>query len=90
VFLLSYAEATSATYGLSTTTARQLKPSAYAQSQGIYTDTSNGNSLWWLRSPSSSYANNAQGVYPGGNVVSSYEYVLITINGVVPALWIYL
>jgi hypothetical protein len=41
VFLLSYAEVTSATYGftygLSKTIARQLKPSAYAQSQGVYT-----------------------------------------------------
>ncbi|MFA5736480.1 MAG: DUF6273 domain-containing protein, partial [Bacilli bacterium] len=60
VFLLSYAEATSATYGLSTDASRQLQPSAYAQSQGVYTYTSNGNSNWWLRSPYSDGANRAR------------------------------
>ena len=44
VFLLSYSEATNASYGLSTDASRQLKPSAYAQSQGVY--TYNGNSQW--------------------------------------------
>ena len=50
VFLLSYVEATSTTYGLSTTASRQLVPSAYAQSQGAYTNTNTFGS-WWLRSP---------------------------------------
>lgn len=87
VFLLSYAEATSATYGLSTTTARQLKPSAYAKSQGVYTDTSNGNSLWWLRSPSSNYAVYARYVNRDGSVSNGSD-VGGTYYGVVPALWI--
>lgn len=82
VFLLSYAEATSATYGLSSAASRQLKPSAYAQSQGVFTHTSNGNSYWWLRSPSS-----ARTVYCGGYVYY-YDDVFSTNNGVVPALWI--
>jgi hypothetical protein len=86
VFLLSYAEATSATYGLSTDASKQLQPSAYAQSQGVYTDTSNGNSYWWLRSPSISYASSARVVSYDGNVY--YYSVDRTYNGVVPALWI--
>jgi hypothetical protein len=86
VFLLSYAEATSATYGLSTDASRQLQPSAYAQSQGVYTNTSNGNSYWWLRSPSDYYARSARLVIYDGHVSSSYVYY--TSDGVVPALWI--
>jgi hypothetical protein len=86
VFLLSYSETTNASYGLSTTTARQLKPSAYAQSQGVYTDTSNGNSYWWLRSPSNYFAYFARSVYKSGSV-DGYS-VGITFDGVVPALWI--
>jgi len=86
VFLLSYAEATSATYGLSTDASRQLQPSAYAQSQGVYTYTSNGNSYWWLRSPDSDYANYARNVFNDGYV--DYDDVFDTGSGVVPALWI--
>jgi len=86
VFLLSYAEATSATYGLSTDASRQLQPSAYAQSQGVYTDTSNGNSYWWLRSPFFIIADYARGVNLDGIVY--YYDVLNTDGGVVPALWI--
>ncbi len=86
VFLLSYAEATSATYGLSTTTARQLKPSAYAQSQGVLT-YSNGNSYWWLRSPSYNDAYYARYVVGDGRV-SSGSSVGSADGGVVPALWI--
>ncbi len=92
VFLLSYAEATSATYGLGTDYAsyasRQLKPSAYAQSQGVNTDTSNGNSAWWLRSPYDLLAYRALSVTDHGSF--SYRDVDITNYGVVPALWIYL
>jgi hypothetical protein len=88
VFLLSYSETTNASYGLSTTTARQLKPSAYAQSQGVYTDTSNGNSYWWLRSPDLHNADYARSVNYNGDV---YSYnVRNSYYGVVPALWIYL
>jgi hypothetical protein len=86
VFLLSYAEATSATYGLSTTTSRELQPSAYAQSQGVITYISNGNSVWWLRSPYNSSADLARYVYYDGNV--GLNRVYYTNDGVVPALWI--
>jgi hypothetical protein len=84
VFLLSYAEATSATYGLGTATSRQLQPSAYAQSQGVYTNS--GNSYWWLRSPSGNYATYARNVIYNGSV--SIITVYGTLSGVVPALWI--
>jgi len=86
VFLLSYAEATSATYGLSTTTARQLAPSAYAKAQGVYTYT-NGFNYWWLRSPDyGSDDDYARSVNLGGYVDN--DYVNFTNGGVVPALWI--
>jgi len=87
VFLLSYAEATSATYGFSSDDAsRQLQPSAYAQSQGVRTDTSNGNSSWRLRSPSSN-SHYARDVDYNGNV-NPFGYVFNSGSGVVPALWI--
>jgi hypothetical protein len=86
VFLLSYAEATSATYGLSTDSSRQLKPSAYAKSQGVLTDNTNGNSDWWLRSPDYGSAFNAQYVNNFGYVY--YFTVFSTYFGVVPALWV--
>jgi len=89
VFLLSHQEATSATYGLDTDTARQRQPSDYAQSQGVWTFTPNGNSGWWLRSPNyfNLYgASLARYVHVNGYV--DYYYVDITHNGVVPALWI--
>jgi hypothetical protein len=87
VFLLSYAEATSATYGLNTDASRQLQPSAYAQSQGVYTSTSDGNSYWWLRSPNGGNDGyDARGVSSDGNV-DDYN-VSSTYYGVVPALWI--
>lgn len=87
VFLLSYAEATSATYGLNTDASRQLQPSAYAQSQGVCTYTSNGNSYWWLRSPGNYVAYNVSLVSNDGRVrylINVYD----TSRGVVPALWI--
>lgn len=88
VFLLSYAEATSATYGLSADASRQLQPSAYAQSQGVYTNNnSNGNSDWWLRSPLYINAYDARLVTNIG-YVNNYSNVYSTISGVVPALWI--
>jgi hypothetical protein len=86
VFLLSYAEATSATYGLSTDASRQLKPSAYAQSQGVFTNTSTGNSSFWLRSPDLITATLARYVCYVGSVY--YISVYFTDYGVVPALWI--
>lgn len=84
VFLLSYVEATNATYGLGTTMSRKIIPSAYAKSQGIYVD--NGFSNWWLRSPRDNYDNYARYVDLGGTIYQNS--VNCTYNGVVPALWI--
>lgn len=85
VFLLSYVEATSATYGLSTSASRQFSPSAYAQSQGVYKN-SNGFNWWWLRSANSSMGHFERSVSYIGDINR------LTINfssyGVVPALWI--
>lgn len=86
VFLLSYAEATSATYGLSTDESRQLQPSAYAQSQGVYTFS--GNSFWWLRSPFYYDGANDGARYVGIVGIVHSDYVLSSDFGVVPALWI--
>ncbi len=86
VFLLSYAEATKSTYGLSFKTSRQLGPSAYAKAQGVYTYT-NGFNWWWLRSPSGNGGLNARDV-GGDGYVHDYDYVYRTDRGVVPALWI--
>ena len=85
VFLLSYVEAISTTYGLSTTASRQLAPSAYAQSQGAYTNT-NTFGHWWLRSPYDGSANYAQYVRYDGSI--QHYHVYYTNYGVVPALWI--
>jgi len=84
VFLLSYVEATNASYNLGTNASRQLGPSDYAKSQGVY--TYGGYNLWWLRSPSDDDANYARHVRGNGRV-SDYD-VDYTYNGVVPALWI--
>ncbi len=101
VFLLSYAEATNASYGLSTDASRQLHPSRYAQSQGVYTDTShsnyywwlsNGISYWWLRSPNHNSRTGARNVNYDGEVRDNYDVyyndVRLTSVGVGPALWI--
>ena len=85
VFLLSYVEATNASYNLGTNASRQLGPSDYAKSQGVY--TYGGYNLWWLRSPNSNSAIHARYVYYNG-IVDDNGYVNDTYIGVVPALWI--
>ena len=88
VFLLSFSEATNSSYGLDNPTARQAVCSDYAKAQGLYVnkDYSNGYTwgYWWLRSPNSSYANNAEYAY--GYTGSSQVYK--TSYGVCPAIWI--
>ena len=83
VFLLSYKEATNTSYGFSSNSTRQLKPTEYAKSQGAY--VYNGNGWWWLRSPTSTFALFALYVYNDGNA-GGYSYVNGTGYGVVPAL----
>ena len=86
VFLLSYVQATSSSYGLDTGTSRLLYPTGYAKSQGVY--DSNNFSYWWLRSPYNLNAFSARIVGSAGGVGPTS--VDSTSFGVVPALWIVL
>ena len=94
LFLLSYEDATSSTYGLNSYTARQAKGTDYAKSQGLFVSTSSsylGNAVgWWLRSPNANsglYANYVN--YKGEVYDKSYE-VFYTMFGIRPACWIIL
>ena len=60
---------------------------AYAKAQGAYTNTSNGNCWWWLRSPGD-VSDFAALVYDVGSV-HYYGYSVSSVDGAVrPALWI--
>ena len=84
IFLLSIEEANN--YFLSDS-ARAVKATAYAVSQGVYVNSENGNSFWWLRS--SGYDSDvAAYVYTYGNVSASGSSVNYNYSGVRPALWI--
>ncbi len=88
IFLPSYKEVT--TYSLmDSSSERQKQGTDYAKAQGLYVYNSsgssyNGNSYWWLRSPSSYYDHNARYVDGGGDV-GNYR-VYRTHLGVSPAL----
>ena len=83
VFLLSEYEVTNPTYGFSSdvhnNSARQLKSSDYAKSQGCYND-------WWLRSSFYESYKLVGFVIDGGRA-SNFVVVYYT-SGIVPALWI--
>lgn len=92
IFLLSYNEVINGNYGFSTSasandTARQIKPTDYAQCQGCYKETkinSNGNAWWHLRSPQlSAYAASVN--YNGCADDDEGYSVTCTSYGVVPA-----
>lgn len=95
VFLLSYQEVLNVFYGFSSSnttydTARQLKSTDYAKSQGVYVSADSsygGNSWWWLRSPYGEYGCYASGVDLRGGALY-YNSVDDTSGGVVPAVWI--
>ncbi len=57
VYLLSIDEALNPSYGFTSeyydTDTRATSATAYADYQGVWTNTSNGNCWWWLRSPGS-------------------------------------
>lgn len=90
IFLLSKAEVTNPSYGLSGT-ALNRKTSDYAKAQGCYFDrltgTVNYASIWWLRSPFYGQESTAQNINYYGD--SNYN-VRYTECGIVPALWIML
>lgn len=87
VFLLSYAEATNANYGLNTNAARQLNSSDYAKSQGVYVASNSYYSRWWLRSPDDYFSGDVAHLVYDFGVIDGFN-VYYTNNGVVPALWI--
>jgi hypothetical protein len=79
VYLLSYQESISSTYGFSTSTSysstRTAVTTDYARAVGAYTDTSTsyyGNGFWWLRSPHHYNPNSAHYVYLDGRIYSVF------------------
>ena len=89
IFLLSFSEATSSTYGLNTTTSRQAMGSDYAKCQGLYVSklgSDLGYSRWWLRSPYYQYADGTYYVVESG--YTDFYYVYGTDFGIRPACWI--
>ena len=94
IFLLSEYEVTNPAYNFRSDvysdTARQIKSSDYAKSQGCYQETNDdyrGNSSWWLRSPDHNGKYSAWIVYYSGYTHYS-NGVHDTRLGVVPALWL--
>ncbi len=88
--LLSFADATNAAYGFdaerySYDTARKGRGSDYAKCQGLYVDTSDGYSRWWLRS-AGFYSDLACSVEYDGWVSDEYYGASNTNFGVRPAL----
>ena len=84
MFLLSYDEAQSSSYGLSSTSARTAKGTDYAKCQGLgWGDISTGFSCWWLRSSGYS-SDRACNVNHYGNAYSDIR-VYSTSEGVRPA-----
>lgn len=93
ITLLSYDDVSNTSYGFSIwhrsfDTKRQRKGTDYAKCQGLYVynnsgSSCDGNSWWWLRSPSDSYS--AADIDDDGLVYNLYD-VGITYRGVVPAL----
>ncbi len=76
IYLISHKEATNTSYGFtnstSTTTTREAKATDYAKAKGCYVNKYNGNSSWWLRSPTSYYSSYARSVNNSGSIGSYY------------------
>ena len=84
VFLLSIEEAN---IYFSSASSRQCQATAYAKTQGAYTDLDNDNCWWWLRSPGN-YSSHAAIVRNFGSVNKKGVVVNRDNNAVRPALWI--
>lgn len=89
IFLLSYSEVQSASYGftdsVNSTGARMAVGTDYAKAQGLDACSSNRCSLWRLRS-AGDYPGLACYVNPFGDVSSRAGYVADTSDGIRPAL----
>ena len=84
VFLLSITEANKY---FSSDSARQCKPTEYADAGGAYGHSSNGNCFWWLRSPGLEQCL-AAGIRNGGDFHEHGNDVRADHSAVRPALWI--
>ncbi len=85
IFLLSYEEATRLFRSVAE---RKLKPTDYAKANGCFTDVSNGNGYWWLRSPHYDDGVYARTVKSDGDCLKSCSYTDNVAIGIAPALWI--
>ncbi len=90
IFLLSKAEVKNAEYGFTGDSARVMKATAYAESQGVFANDSN-DGWWWLRTPSNSASIStkddlAHNIKVVGSIWSTN--VAISSGGIVPAMWI--
>ncbi|MBE6572825.1 MAG: serine/threonine protein kinase [Ruminococcaceae bacterium] len=65
---------------------RECTPTDYADANGAYVNSDNGNCCWWIRSPGDTY--DASYVYTDGGVSDSGLIVSNSDNAVRPALWI--
>lgn len=74
LFLLSYQEVTNTTYGFNNDASRKKQATDYAKAMGVYVDSSNGNSLWWLRSPDYGMSYHAHYVLFNGGFYSYNVY----------------
>ena len=87
VFLLSFTEATSATYGFVDNDARTMPATDYAIATGVMLNSDGTGGFWWLRSPAGKHANYACLISGGGgkNYTNNVSY---THYGILPALQI--
>ena len=85
IFLLSIEEANN--YFLSDS-ARAVKATAYAVSQGVYVSPTNNNSSWWWLRSSGIYSSLAARLITYGGIDADGNSVSSSIIGVRPALWI--
>ncbi len=83
VFLLSITEVNEY---FNSDSARQCKATAYAEAQGAYVNSSNGNCWWWLRSPGYNQNYAALVLYDG--YVYEFGYTVFQFGAVRLALWI--
>ncbi len=91
IFLLSYANATNNSYGLSSDNYRKKISTDFARANKIYMDVdprNYGYSSWWLRSPVNSDNSYVYQVFSNGRVDSVGDWVQNSHVGIVPALQI--
>jgi len=94
VYLLSYQESISSTYGFSdeysTSSTRTAVTTDYARATGAFMSTRTtgyyGNGIWWLRSPNNNNSNNAHSVLYDGFMFNYHYDVYNSYIGARPAI----